>query len=106
MLARSCWSKARALKTNAVPAHICGYRHDPGRITIRLRRIVDSVDGQDSGGCQSSRRHTQLIIDVGPGRSEMFSLENGSELRFLTRSRLFEDSELPSLAPVAVGEAA
>ncbi len=38
-------------------------------------------------------RHTQLIIDVVPGRGGMFSLENGSELRFLTRSRVFTDAE-------------
>ncbi len=46
-------------------------------------------------------RHTQLIIDVVPGRGGMFSLENGRELRFLTRSRLFDDAELDALAPVA-----
>ena len=33
--------------------------------------------------------HTQLIIDVVPGRGGMFSLDNGREKRFLTRSRLF-----------------
>ena len=31
-------------------------------------------------------RHTQLIIDVVPGRGGMFSLDNGRERRFLTRS--------------------
>ena len=34
-------------------------------------------------------RHTQLIIDVVPGRGGMFSLDNGRELRFLVRGRLF-----------------
>ncbi|HEV7248678.1 MAG TPA: DUF779 domain-containing protein [Shinella sp.] len=34
-------------------------------------------------------QHTQLIIDVVPGRGGMFSLDNGREKRFLTRSRLF-----------------
>ena len=34
-------------------------------------------------------RHTQLIIDVVPGRGGMFSLDNGTERRFLTRSRMF-----------------
>jgi uncharacterized protein (DUF779 family) len=34
-------------------------------------------------------KHTQLIIDVVPGRGGMFSLDNGREKRFLTRSRLF-----------------
>lgn len=38
-------------------------------------------------------RHTQLIIDVVPGRGGMFSLDNGRERRFLTRSRLFTDGE-------------
>jgi uncharacterized protein len=45
-------------------------------------------------------KHTQLIIDVVPGRGGMFSLENGRDLRFLTRSRLFNDGEYAALAPV------
>jgi uncharacterized protein (DUF779 family) len=47
-------------------------------------------------------RHTQLIIDVVPGRGGMFSLENGSERRFLTRSRAFSEAEMCSLAAPAV----
>jgi len=31
---------------------------------------------------------TELLIDVVPGRGGMFSLDNGREQRFLTRSRL------------------
>jgi uncharacterized protein (DUF779 family) len=31
-------------------------------------------------------RHTQLLLDVVPGRGGMFSLDNGREQRFLTRS--------------------
>jgi uncharacterized protein (DUF779 family) len=42
-------------------------------------------------------RHTQLIIDVVPGRGGMFSLENGEGLRFLTRSRVFSDEEYEAL---------
>ncbi len=42
-------------------------------------------------------RHTQLIIDLVPGRGGMFSLDNGSERRFLTRSRAFTAAELASL---------
>jgi uncharacterized protein (DUF779 family) len=38
-------------------------------------------------------RHTQLIIDVVAGMGGMFSLDNGSGKRFLTRSRLFTDEE-------------
>lgn len=37
--------------------------------------------------------HTQLIIDVVPGRGGMFSLEGPHGLRFLTRSRLYDDAE-------------
>ncbi len=35
-------------------------------------------------------QHTQLIIDVVPGRGGMFSLDNGREKRFVTRSRQLE----------------
>jgi uncharacterized protein (DUF779 family) len=42
-------------------------------------------------------RHTQLIIDVVPGRGGMFSLDNGREQRFLTRSRVFSGDELALL---------
>ncbi|MDL2339558.1 MAG: DUF779 domain-containing protein [Pseudomonadota bacterium] len=42
-------------------------------------------------------KHTQLIIDVVPGRGGMFSLEGSLGLRFLTRSQLFTDSEFDSL---------
>lgn len=31
-------------------------------------------------------KHTDLVIDVVPGRGGMFSLDNGREQRFLTRS--------------------
>jgi uncharacterized protein len=33
-------------------------------------------------------KHTDLIIDVVHGRGGMFSLDNGREVRFLTRSRV------------------
>ena len=42
-------------------------------------------------------RHTQLIIDVVPGRGGMFSLEGPEGLRFLTRSRVFTDEEAAAL---------
>ncbi len=45
-------------------------------------------------------KHTQLIIDVVPGRGGMFSLENGRNKRFLTRGRVFTDEEVEALAPV------
>ena len=40
-------------------------------------------------------RHTDLTIDVVPGRGGMFSLDNGRERRFLTRSRLCDLPQNP-----------
>jgi uncharacterized protein len=45
-------------------------------------------------------RHTQIILDVVPGRGGMFSLDNGREVRFLTRSRVFTDAEAAALETV------
>ncbi len=42
-------------------------------------------------------RHTQLIIDVVPGRGSGFSLEAPEGVRFLTRSRVFTDEEAAAL---------
>jgi uncharacterized protein (DUF779 family) len=47
-------------------------------------------------------KHTQLIIDVVPGRGGMFSLDNGREKRFLTRSRLFGGGEACAIPDVTV----
>ena len=41
--------------------------------------------------------HTQLIIDVVPGRGSGFSLEAPEGVRFLTRSRLFTEDEIAAL---------
>ncbi len=41
--------------------------------------------------------HTQLIIDVVAGNGGMFSLDNGTGRRFLTRSRLFTDEQFRAL---------
>ncbi|HYD94464.1 MAG TPA: DUF779 domain-containing protein [Noviherbaspirillum sp.] len=43
-------------------------------------------------------KHTQLIIDVVDGNGGMFSLDNGTGKRFLTRSRLFSDEEWEQLS--------
>lgn len=43
-------------------------------------------------------KHTQLIVDVVPGRGGMFSLEGPEGLRFLIRSRLFTDEEAAALS--------
>ena len=41
-----------------------------------------------SGSQYEAWKHTNLIIDVVPGRGGMFSLDNGREKRFLTRSEI------------------
>lgn len=41
-----------------------------------------------SGPQYEAWKHTELIIDVVPGRGGMFSLDNGREKRFLTRSNI------------------
>ncbi|MFZ2872303.1 DUF779 domain-containing protein [Zavarzinia sp.] len=48
--------------------------------------------------------HTQLIIDVVPGRGSGFSLEAPEGVRFLTRSRVFSDDESEGLTLPATGE--
>lgn len=42
-------------------------------------------------------KHTQLILDVVPGRGGMFSLEGPEGVRFLIRSRVFTDDEIHQL---------
>jgi uncharacterized protein len=49
-------------------------------------------------------KHTQLILDVTPGRGSSFSLEIPLGVRFLTRGRVFSEEELTALTPVTDGE--
>ena len=46
-------------------------------------------------------KHTQLTLDVVPGRGGMFSLDNGREKRFLVRSEM---CEIPAVAKKASAE--
>jgi hypothetical protein len=68
---------------------------------------IDGVKVWISGPQYEVWKHTQLILDVVPGRGGMFSLDNGREKRFLSRSRVFTPDELDALgidaptAPVA-----
>ncbi len=54
---------------------------------------IDGVPVYISSSQYEVWKHTQLIIDVVQGRGGMFSLDNGREKRFLTRSRLFGGGE-------------
>ena len=42
-------------------------------------------------------RHTQITIDVVPGRGSGFSLEGPEGVRFIVRSRVFTDEEVDAL---------
>ena len=44
-------------------------------------------------------KHTQLTIDVTPGRGSSFSLEIPMGLRFIVHSRLYTEAEQLDLAP-------
>jgi uncharacterized protein (DUF779 family) len=48
-------------------------------------------------------KHTQLVIDVVPGRGGGFSLEAPEGMRFLSRGRAFTDDEYAALAEPITG---
>ena len=64
----------------------------------RLLGHIGGVPFYISGPQFEYWKHTQLIIDVVPGRGGMFSLDGPEGLRFLTRSRLFTETEWAKLA--------
>lgn len=63
----------------------------------RLLGRIGGVPFYISGPQFAYWQHTQLIIDVVPGRGGMFSLDGPTGKRFLTRSRLFSDDEWAAL---------
>ena len=67
-----------------------------GETDVKLGEI-GGVPVYISGSQYEVWKHTQLIIDVVPGRGGMFSLDNGRERRFLMRSRLFAGGEACAL---------
>ena len=60
-----------------------------------------------SGPQYQAWKHTQLVIDVVPGRGGGFSLEAPEGMRFLSRGRVFTDDEkaLLEAVPVITGAA-
>src|SRR6185312_3936759 len=57
----------------------------------------DGVPVWISGPQFEAWKHTQLVIDVVPGRGGGFSLEAPEGMRFLSRGRAFTDAENRSL---------
>jgi uncharacterized protein (DUF779 family) len=49
-------------------------------------------------------KHTELTLDVTPGRGSSFSIEIPMGIRFMIRSRLFTMDEFESLPSVKTGE--
>jgi uncharacterized protein (DUF779 family) len=70
-----------------------------GQSDVKLGEI-DGAEVWISGPQFEVWKHTQLILDVVRGRGGMFSLDNGRERRFLTRSRVFGPEEEEALPPV------
>ncbi|MEM7058502.1 MAG: DUF779 domain-containing protein [Pseudomonadota bacterium] len=68
-----------------------------GSTDVKLGEI-DGTSVYISGPQFEAWKHTQLILDVVPGRGGMFSLDNGREKRFLTRSRVFSEDEIENLS--------
>ncbi|OBI82881.1 DUF779 domain-containing protein [Mycobacterium asiaticum] len=60
-----------------------------------------------SGPQYQTWKHTQLVIDMVPGRGGGFSLEAPEGVRFLSRGRVYSDAEkeLVQVAPVITGAA-
>jgi uncharacterized protein (DUF779 family) len=67
----------------------------------------DGVPVWISGPQYQAWKHTQLVIDVVPGRGGGFSVEAPEGVRFLSRGRVFTDDEQSELAatPVITGAA-
>jgi len=72
-----------------------GFRIGP---SDTLLGVVDDVPVYIGKAQGAAWAHTQLILDVVPGRGGMFSLDNGREKRFLTRGRVFTPAEVAALA--------
>lgn len=49
-------------------------------------------------------KHTQLKLDVTPGRGSSFSLEIPLGVRFIIESRMYKEEEIPLLEEVTKGE--
>ncbi len=69
------------------------HRRRPRRPAGRARRRGAGVPVWISGPQFEAWKHTQLVIDVVPGRGGGFSLEAPEGVRFLSRGRAFTDDE-------------
>ena len=63
-----------------------------------LLGMLDGTPVWISGPQFEAWKHTQLVIDVVPGRGGGFSIEAPEGMRFLSRGRAFDDAENRLLA--------
>ncbi|WP_405485016.1 DUF779 domain-containing protein [Nocardia sp. NBC_00511] len=82
-----------------------------GLLDLRLRtgELPDSEPNPEdlapvwiSGPQFVAWEHTQLVLDMVPGRGSGFSLESPEGYRFLSRGRVFDTDELAALTAVEV----
>jgi uncharacterized protein len=71
-------------------------------VLLGVLDVGDGVPVWISGPQFQAWKHTQLIIDVVPGRGGGFSLEAPEGVRFLSRGRVFTDDEKAELQAVPV----
>lgn len=69
---------------------------------VLLGHVADDVPVWIGAAQFEYWRHTQITIDVVPGRGAGMSLESPEGMRFIVRSRVFADEEVEALA--AAGE--
>ena len=71
-------------------------------VLLGVLDVGDGVPVWISGPQYEVWKHTQLVIDVVPGRGGGFSLEAPEGVRFLSRGRVFTDDENAALRGAAV----
>lgn len=76
----------------------------PGQVPRQAPADADAVPVWISPQQFQAWQHTQLVLDVVPGRGAGFSLEGPRGVRFLTRSRVFSEAENAALQPTLSGE--
>lgn len=72
-------------------------------ILLGVLDVGDGVPVWISGPQFDAWKHTQLVIDVVPGRGGGFSLESPEGMRFLSRGRVFTDAEAAGLPDPITG---
>jgi uncharacterized protein (DUF779 family) len=75
-----------------------------GAQDVLLGAIADGVQVWIGAAQFEYWRHTQVTIDVVPGRGAGMSLETPEGLRFLVRSRIFTDAEAATLEAAGAPE--